>query len=98
MEKLYKDKIIKIFKKWLKLPHYRIFFFGSRVNANADPRSDIDIGIETAGEIPLNILNEIKAELEELPLLQKFDVVDFKNVSEDFKKVALQKIEVLYEQ
>jgi len=90
--------IIKIFRKWVKLPHYRIFFFGSRVNGDAQDRSDIDIGIEAPGQVPLHVLNEIKSELEELPVLQKFDVVDFNNTSEGFRKVALQKIEVIYEQ
>lgn len=97
-KELLKEEIIKTFKKWLKLSHYRVFLFGSRINGKADARSDIDIGIEAKEEVPAVVLNEIKNELEGLPLLQKFDVVDFHNVSERFKKTALKDIEVIYEQ
>jgi len=93
-----KDKVVKVITKRIKLPHYKIFYFGSRVAGNNVNRSDIDIGIEAAAEIPLSVLSEIETELAELPIMQKIDVVDFKVVSEDFKKVALQNIEVIYEQ
>jgi len=36
---------------------------------------------------------EIREDLENLPILYKLEIVDFKKVSPDFKKVALQNIE-----
>ena len=41
---------------------------------------------------------EIKDKLDELPTLCKFDVVDFKTVGQGFRGVALENIEVIYEQ
>lgn len=93
-----KREIIEIIKKWIKLPHYKVFVFGSRAAGSADERSDIDIGIGALEEIPGNIMVEIRAELSDLPILQKIDVVDFSSVSDNFKKVALQNIDVIYEQ
>ena len=38
---------------------------------------------------------KIKEEIEELPTLYKFDLIDFFDVSEDFKKEALKYVEEL---
>lgn len=98
LEDRIKEQIIEIIKKWLKLPHYRVFYFGSRVAGKGGERSDIDIGIEAPEPIPGGAMTQIRWELDELPILQKIDVVDFKTVSKEFKEVALQNIEVIYEQ
>lgn len=92
-----RERIIEIIKKYLTCPHFKIFFFGSRTRGNFSQRSDIDIGIEAYQSIPLEQLTEIKMDLDELPILQKIDVVDFKNVTPEFKDIALQNIEVIYE-
>jgi predicted nucleotidyltransferase len=92
-----KNEIIRIISKHLIFSRYRIFLFGSRVKGNASERSDIDIGIDADASIPLSALTEIEAELDELPILQKIEVVDFNNVSKGFKEVALQNMEVIYE-
>jgi len=95
--KEFKEKIKEIVARWVDLPHYRLFIFGSRTNGKSGIRSDIDIGIEAEKPIPGNIKLEIESEFAELPVLQKIDFVDFKNVSNDFKEIALQNIEVIYE-
>lgn len=92
-----KKEIVKAFEKHLKTPHYKVFFFGSRVNGKADERSDIDIGIEAGEEIPVSAFFDIKEDLDNLPILQKIDLVDFAKVSAGFKKVALENTEVIYE-
>lgn len=92
-----KASIIQIINKWVKLPHYRVFIFGSRANGKAGERSDIDVGIEAPEAVPGHIKIEIEDELSDLPIMQKIDFVDFKNVSDDFREVARQKIEVIYE-
>ncbi|MDH7511717.1 MAG: nucleotidyltransferase domain-containing protein [Clostridiales bacterium] len=88
-----KDQIIDIVGKYLDLSLYRIFIFGSRVSGFNSERSDIDIGIQGPEEIPGNIRVEILEDLENLPVLYKFDVVDFSKVSLEFKKKALENIE-----
>ena len=54
-----KTKIIEIIKGKLPLPHYRVFFFGSRVNGKASDRSDYDLGIEAAVKITPGILMDM---------------------------------------
>jgi predicted nucleotidyltransferase len=91
-EKL-KKLIINIIAKYLDLNSYRIFFFGSRVKRDNFPRSDIDIGIEGPEEISARTKLEIEEELDNLPTLYKFDLVDFKKVSSEFKREALKHVE-----
>jgi len=90
-----KREIVEIVGKHLDINSYRIFFFGSRVKGDNFPRADIDIGIEGPEEIPAGIKLEIEDELEELPTLYKFDLVDFKTVSDKFKKEALKNTELI---
>jgi hypothetical protein len=46
---------------------------------------------------PTGLLTAIKEKTDNIPIMQKIDVVDFKRVSNDFKDLALQNIEVIYE-
>lgn len=93
-EKMKKD-ILGIIRKYLDLSQYKVFVFGSRVTGKGDDRSDIDIGIEGDKEIPLETMGKIKDEAEELPTLYKIDIVDFFQLSDKFKEVAKEKIEVI---
>ena len=91
-EKLRKE-IIGIIGRYLDLNKYKVFFFGSRVRGDNFERADIDLGIEGSEEISGKVILEIKEEIEKIPTLYKIDVVDFKTVSEKFKKEALKYIE-----
>jgi hypothetical protein len=88
-EKL-KKEIREIFSKYLDLNKYRVFFFGSRVRGDNFERADIDIGILGEEHLLPEIKFKIEEELEKLPTLYKFDLVDFSKVSDDFKKEALK--------
>ncbi len=90
-EKLEQD-ILHIVGKQIDLNQYRVFFFGSRVEGKGDERSDIDIGIEGSKNIPLETIARIKEGLSNLPTLYSFDVVDFAQADDDFKKVAKKHI------
>lgn len=92
-EKKLKKEIKEIVGKHLDLKKYKIFFFGSRVKGSNFPRADIDIGIEGADEIPVGMISDIKEDLDKLPTLYKFDVVDFRAVSDRFEKEAKKYIE-----
>lgn len=91
-EKL-KKEISGIVSKYLDLSRYKIFFFGSRVKGDNFARADIDIGIEGPEKIPVERKLNIEEEIDNLPTLYKFDVVDFSKVSSSFKKQALKHIE-----
>ncbi len=92
VEKL-KKELKDIAAKYLDLKKYHLFFFGSRVTGKGSERSDIDVGIEGTKPVPIAALSSIKEEIENLPILYKIEIVDFANVSSDFKKVAKKKIE-----
>lgn len=91
-EKL-KKEIREIFSKYIDLKKYKIFFFGSRVRGDNFPRADIDIGIMGENSLPPEIKFRIEEEIENLPTLYRFDIVDFSQVSEEFKKEALKWVE-----
>ena len=86
-------QVVGIFKKHLDLQDYDIFWFGSRVRGDNFPRADIDLGAKGPKKIPAAIKLDIEEELERLPILYKIDLVDFNNVSPDFKEEALKRVE-----
>ncbi len=88
-----KRELLEIIGRHIDLAEYGVFFFGSRLEARGDERSDIDIGIEGPRRIPAGALACIREEIERMPLLYKIDVVDFREASEDFRRVALKKVE-----
>lgn len=94
VEKL-KQEILGITGKYLDLNQYKVFFFGSRVTGKAGERSDIDIGIEGATSVPLESFFKIEEEIEQLPILYKIEIVDFRKAPSKFREVARRKIEAL---
>jgi len=98
IESAVKEMFLKTVRNILKDGHYKVFLFGSRCNGRGTERSDYDLGIEAENELPAALVRELKQQLNELPLMQKIDLVDFKSVSKDFSNVAKEKTEVLYEQ
>lgn len=66
---------------------------GSRVKNDNSPRADIDIGIEGPQKIPSEIKLSIEDEIEQIPTLYRFDIVDFKTIDDELKNEALKYIE-----
>jgi len=94
--KKFKNKIINIIKKYPELKKSRVFVFGSRVRGDNFARADIDLGLESPNQISAIVKYKFEQEIKNLPLLYKIDLVDFNNVSSDFKKQALKNIEYVY--
>jgi len=90
-----KESVKKIIGKYLSLDEYEVFFFGSRVRMDNFPRSDIDIGILGPGKVPVDLKLKIQEELDKLPLLYKIEIVDFYQVTDKFKNLALQSRELI---
>ena len=88
-----KKDILRVLQKYLDLKKYKVFLFGSRVSGKGDQRSDVDIGIQGERPIAYDIWAKIVGEIEEIPVLYKLDLIDFARVSEQFKQVALSRIE-----
>ena len=78
-------------------PRVRIFVFGSRASGLASPRSDVDVGVELSRPIPPALLDQMREAFEQLPILQKVDVLDFSKVDPGFREIAMRRVEVLYE-
>jgi len=93
-DKLEKE-IIEIIGRYLDLREYKVFFFGSRVEGRGNERSDIDIGIEGKNPVSVVDLERIREEIDNLPTLYSFDVVDFNRVSDKFKMVVENKKEFI---
>lgn len=85
-----KKKILDVLGKYLPPSSYSLFFFGSRVKGDSQLHSDIDLGIMGRRKIPAKIKLAIEEELESLPVLYKIELVDFADVSDEFKKEALK--------
>jgi len=78
-------------------PRLKVFVFGSRATGRSVTRSDIDLGIDLGHPIAPEVLSAIRDAFDDLPILQRVDVVDFSSVDGSFKTVALQQIKSLYE-
>jgi len=80
--------IYKTIASHISPTEYKIFLFGSFAKGEDNRTSDIDIGIE--GKQPLSARQkfQITDELEKLPTLKRFDLVDFKSVSPNFYVTA----------
>ena len=80
-----------------KEPRVKLFLFGSRALNRSVARSDFDVGIDIGRAVPLATLELLREAFENLPILQKVDVVDFSRVDPEFARVALEQAAVLYE-
>jgi len=69
------------------LPENEVWAFGSRVNGNAKPYSDLDLAIISKQPIPLPLLAEVAEAFSESDLPWKVDLVDWATTSEQFRQV-----------
>lgn len=79
-----------IVRRHLPSNAYKAFLFGSRASGNAAANSDWDIGILGPDEVPGHTLQRIHSDLDDLPTLHRFDVVDMNTVSESFRRQAMR--------
>jgi predicted nucleotidyltransferase len=79
-------------------PGVRYFLFGSEAAGSAWRSSDIDIGLWGNAPVPAVVIENIREELDRLPTLRLFDVVDFAEVSPDFREQAIKTAVYLDEQ
>lgn len=74
---------------------YQLFLIGSQAGREELKRADIDIAIDAGEKIEGATLAEIQGDLDELPALYFFDLVDLHRTDEEFKEIALAKAEDL---
>jgi predicted nucleotidyltransferase len=93
-ETKYLDLAKEIILRSVPKDKYVVFLFGSRANGKSKRTSDIDVGVYGETSFPRMIKSNMEEELEESSIPYYVDIIDFKNVSEEFKKIALESIVV----
>lgn len=68
-----------VFRKFPNIAEVRIF--GSRAKGCYTPGSDIDLALTGTGPIDFDEMMDIKASIDDLLLLYKVDVVDYRKVA-----------------
>jgi|SRR3989339_3027 len=86
------EMIKKILFKYLDFKKDKAFIFGSRATGNTRKFSDIDIGVRSEREIDTLLLSDIEEAFEESNIPYTVDVVDFSNISNNFKEVSMKKV------
>lgn len=71
----------------------KLFVFGSQAGLNEWKQADVDLGIDAGEPIDWKKLSTIKDLIAALPVIYRFDVIDFNRVSDRFKVVATKNIE-----
>jgi predicted nucleotidyltransferase len=85
----------EVVSKHLETGTYQLFLIGSQAGRQELKRADIDIAIDAGEKMEGATLAKIQGDLEDLPTLYFFDVVDLHRTDEDFKEIALEKAEQL---
>lgn len=66
----------------------RAWAFGSRVTWTAKPYSDLDLAVETAAPLPLEVMGDLQESFENSDLPWRVDVIDLKSVSPEFRAIV----------
>ena len=70
------QKVVEKMASRLEGRRYRLYLFGSRALGEHTPRSDYDLAIWAEPPLDLATLSQIREELEDLPILQRVDLVE----------------------
>ena len=71
-------------------PPCRVFLFGSCARGDARPGSDWDIGVWSDEPVPGHVLAAAREDLDALPSLHTYEIVDFAHVEPEFRRCALR--------
>ncbi len=88
MKNRYIEKLKQLTLASLEGEKVKVFLFGSRARQEHCRTSDVDIGLIPFGELNKRKLLFLKDKVEELNIPYKVEIVDFSQVSADFKKEA----------
>lgn len=92
MAGIYLEQIKDLVLKFMKNETATIFLFGSMAGKDSHPGSDVDVGLMPGGEFDMNKLTLLREKIEELNTPYKVEIVDFRHVSEGFKKEAMKSV------
>ncbi|SMP15527.1 Nucleotidyltransferase domain-containing protein [Desulfurobacterium pacificum] len=80
-----------------RLPEVSVYIFGSRAKGTYKYNSDFDIALEGEEKIPPATLAQIREELDNLPTLKSFDLIDLKRTSTKFAEAVKRTGVILYD-
>jgi predicted nucleotidyltransferase len=94
-----KEQILQIVFQYVNPDETAVFLFGSCARTEARRSSDIDLGILSSQNIPLEQLAGLRDALnEDAATLRRVDVVDFNRVADRiFLKNALKEMQIWYQ-
>lgn len=93
IEKEQLEIIKQILSKYV--PNAEIRVFGSRYKHTNKEFSDIDIAIVDKQKIDIKTYAYMKEEFEESNLKYRVDIIDWNNISDEFKKIIEEGYEVI---
>jgi uncharacterized protein len=82
LENRYKQLLISLIDR--KLPECRMWLFGSRARKTNQQGADIDLALDAGRVLTMQEIFSLKEAIEESDLPVFVDLVDIRNVSEDF--------------
>ena len=68
----------------------RAWIIGSEATGRAGPGADLDVAIDGAVPLPLETLSRLRDDLDQLPTLRVFDLVDLRRTTGGFAREALR--------
>lgn len=86
----YLEELKNLALEILKDEKVKIILFGSRARGDNNIVSDVDIGLAPYGKLDKNKVIILKEKIEDLNIPYKVELVNFSEVSADFKKEALK--------
>ena len=88
----YIQKIKELVLDYLKDEEVKIVLFGSRARKDSSIFSDVDIGVMSYGKLDETRLILLREKVENLNIPYKVEIVNFSEVSPEFKEEALREI------
>lgn len=82
-----------ILKKYLS--QYPVWAFGSRVNGNAKPFSDLDIVVINDEPLNIELYTKLKQAFSDSDIPFLVDIVDWYSTSANFKAIIQQRYEII---
>ncbi|QQR80379.1 MAG: nucleotidyltransferase domain-containing protein [Deltaproteobacteria bacterium] len=86
------DKVKQVVEKYFISIDGDLFLFGSQATGQQTRISDYDIGYFADENLNPTQRENLREELENLDIPVKVDLINFKEVTDDFKEIALKKV------
>ncbi|MCX5783213.1 MAG: nucleotidyltransferase domain-containing protein [Elusimicrobia bacterium] len=94
LEKKYLDEVLHILAE--HVPRFEVRAFGSRINGTAKKNSDLDLAVMADKNCGWDNLSELKLAFSQSDLPIIIDVLDWRYISDEFKKIIEAKHEVIH--